>query len=276
MTNADGRPITKKKHKVLPLIYRIILIVIASLTVGMSFFSWNAKRVVGNQLPMPLGFGISVVLSGSMEPTLKVNDLVFVTESDDYQVDDIVVYQNGSELIIHRIIGIYEDQVITKGDANPVDDNPITMEMIKGKYSFRIPYLGLVFRFVKTLPGTLLILAAVVYLMYRSRKKERKSGEEELDKIAQEIRLLRLQQLAASEPEGTPEGDNSADSEKAPAEDNPSETKDNNIEVLSDESVVVDSRNQPIPSTESKTVKSDSDYLSSLSELSDIINRIES
>lgn len=189
----------KKKHKVRSLIYRAFLILIAGLTVGLGVYSWNANRVVGNQLPMPFGVGASVVLSGSMEPTLKVNDLVFITESDTYEVGDIVVYQSENQLIIHRIKSISDDKIITQGDANNIADSPIYPNQIKGKFVFRIPIIGFVFKMLKTVPGTLCVLVLVVFLMYRSRRKERKKGDEDLEKIVAEIRALQAQQNAVTD-----------------------------------------------------------------------------
>ena len=274
----------KKKHHIKSLVFRIFLIAIAGMTVGLSFFSWNATRVVGNQLPMPFGFGASVVLSGSMDPTLKVNDLVFITESDDYQPDDIVVYQNGSELIIHRIVSIDGDQVITKGDANPVADNPIGADMIKGKYSFRIPYIGFLFRFIKTLPGTLLILALVVWLMYRSRKKERQTGNEELEKIADEIRQLRMQQLEGSQGvEAQPdEAEQPAEEEPKTGEDNPPADSQEDASVESDQTAPEPesdpAENDPTADNEA-AASSESDApecdASEISDVMDLIDRIE-
>lgn len=214
MTKKDNVPKKKKHHKIRSLIYRTVLILIAGLTVGISFYSWNAKKNFNNQLPMPFGFGASVVLSPSMDPTLKVNDLVFVTAEDEYQVGDIVVYQDESTLVIHRIISIDGDMIRTKGDANNTPDlDPITVDDIKGKYTFRIPFVGFIFRWLKTLPGTLCVVALVVFLMYRSRRKERKNGEEELEKIVAEIRTLQAQQSAA--------GDEAADSADAASSDEP-------------------------------------------------------
>ena len=239
MTDTNSNPEVKKKSKIKSLIYRIFLIVIAGLTVGLSFFSWNATRVVGNQLPMPLGFGVSVVLTGSMEPTLKVNDLVFITEADEYQENDIVVYQRGNELIIHRIVRIGEGYVLTKGDANNAVDDPITLDMIKGKFSFRIPIIGFVFKMIKTLPGTLLILALVVFLMYRSRSKERRNSDEELEKIAEEIRQLRSQQQAEASSQADsadPSAEESAES-AAESDDGASDAPESSDEAVDDASV---------------------------------------
>lgn len=188
----------KKPSRAGSAVFRIIIIVIAGLVVGMSVFSWNAQRLVGNQLPMPFGIGASVILSPSMEPVLHTNDLVFVAEQDEYRQDDIVVYQDGTMLVIHRIVSISDDVVITKGDANNVADRPIELSQIKGKMVFRIPYVGLVVKFIKTVPGTLLILLLAVFLMYRSRQKERSKDNEEMDRIVAEIR--RLQQLQGVQP----------------------------------------------------------------------------
>ena len=83
---------------------RILLFVIISLIIGLSVYRWNAERLAGNAMPMPFGFGMSVVLSGSMEPELSVNDLIIIAESDSYETGDTVVYQSQGDLIIHKII----------------------------------------------------------------------------------------------------------------------------------------------------------------------------
>lgn len=194
----------KKNKRVGPIIFRIVLIIIAGLTVGIGVFSWNASGLVGNQLPMPFGFGVSVVMSPSMEPVLHTNDLVFVSEQDSYDVGDIVVYQEGNMLVIHRITNIDGDKVITKGDANNVADDPISMEDIKAKYSFRIPFIGVIFKYLKTVPGTLLVLVLAIFLLYRSRQKEREKDREELEDIVEEIKRLRsLQNGSGSDEEKT-------------------------------------------------------------------------
>ena len=72
------------------------------------------------------------VLSGSMEPTFSTGDLILVKESKDFRVDDIVVYQTGSVLVVHRIVELRDGTVITRGDANNVEDAPIRPEYIKG------------------------------------------------------------------------------------------------------------------------------------------------
>jgi signal peptidase len=207
-------PNSNKKKRVGSVIFRIILIVIAGLTVGIGVFSWNAAGLVGNQLPMPFGIGASVVLSPSMEPNLLVNDFVIVAEQESYQVDDIVVYQDGNILVIHRLIQNNGDKVVTKGDANNVADDPIDVSQIKGKMVFRIPFVGLIFKYLKTVPGTLLVLALSIFLLYRSRQKERAKDSEELDDIVKEIQMLRALQNKNNASQQEKPDENSGDDDK--------------------------------------------------------------
>lgn len=170
---------------------RIFLLILISLVIGTKLYGWNAETLAGNAMPMPFGWGISVVLSGSMEPALSVNDLVFVREQDSYKVGDIVVYQDGNSLVIHRILSIDGDEVITQGDANDVADEPISVSAIKGKERAHIPLVGALTRFLKTPVGFLLLIAAAVGLFELPYLRERKKTQETQEKIKEEIRKLK-------------------------------------------------------------------------------------
>ena len=152
------------------IVLRAVLILVISLTLGLTVYTWNAKRMMHNELPMPFGVGASVVLTGSMEPTLRVNDLVVVRRADEYNVGDIVVFQQGNQLIIHRIIEKNDEEakITTKGDANNIDDGQIPVSAVKGKYSFRVPFVGLIVKGLKTVPGIIIVLSLSAFLMIRS------------------------------------------------------------------------------------------------------------
>ena len=177
-------------------VFRGVLILIISMIIGFSVYSWNARRLAGNRMPTPFGIGMSVVLTGSMEPTLSVDDVVIIREADRYMVDDIVVYQTPYDLVIHRIISIEEDAengctVITKGDANNAADDPIDISQIKGKLAFSVPHIGIVIKFLQSLPGIILVLAVAGFLMHRSWVLEKAEKDKELDAIIDEIKKLR-------------------------------------------------------------------------------------
>lgn len=187
---------SKKKKSAKPsILLRRVLLAFIGLILGLNVYQWNANSIVGNAMPMPFGVGISVVLSGSMEPTLKVNDLVIIKEADVYAIGDIIVYQSVSDLIIHRIVDLADGHVWTQGDANNVMDAPIEMSMIKGKMVVRIPAVGAIARVLKTVPGTIMMLAAAIVLLELSWKKEKSKDMEDIEAIKREIRELRKEQI---------------------------------------------------------------------------------
>lgn len=172
-------------------IIRIIVLVILAALVGVSIYSINALRLNGNALPMPLGFGLTVVLSGSMEPELSVDDLLIVVPSESYEVGDVVVYQTKRTAVVHRIISIEGDEVITRGDANPSADDPISIKSIKGVVVCAIPFVGYLVNLIKTPIGTLILLGLAILLLEASFKKDKKQDESELDSLQKEIERLK-------------------------------------------------------------------------------------
>jgi signal peptidase len=170
---------------------RQLLLVLLAVVLGLKLYSWNAGSLAGNRMPMPFGCGASIVLSGSMEPALSVNDLVFIRQTQDIEPGDIIVYQSGGELVIHRVISRSGNQVITRGDANNVADDPVDVVSVKGKMIGRIPALGGLVRLIKTPAGTVTLLAAAILLMELSYRREREQHDDELEAIREEIRRLK-------------------------------------------------------------------------------------
>ena len=173
---------------------RIVVIVLVSLVVGVNLYSWNARSLMGNALPMPMGYGAAVVLTGSMEPTIMADDLIIVAEQEDYAVDEVVVYQSGSILVVHRIIDITDGMVTTQGDANSAADEPVEMTAIKGKVIAIIPVLGNLARLLKTPVATIVLLAGAVLMLEASFRKEKQKNADDLEQIKAEIRRLKEEQ----------------------------------------------------------------------------------
>ena len=179
-----------KKPKLKNLL-RLLLLIICGLILGVNVYLANAHSLAGNQLPMPFGYGMSVVLSGSMEDRLSVDDLVIIKATDSYNVNDIVLYQDGNSLVIHRIIEIDGDTVTTKGDANNVADEPINKSQIKGVLVYDIAGFGAVVNVLKQPVFVILILAAAFLLTEFSYRKEKDNDTEELDEIKKMIEELK-------------------------------------------------------------------------------------
>ena len=182
-----------KGGKAKKLVIRYCLIVLIALIVGFGIYQWNATTLTNDQLPMPLGFAVSVVKSGSMEPELSVHDVIVVCPQDSYEVGDVVVYQSKTSLVVHRIIQITDDNMfITQGDANNTpDEAPISIDNIKGEVTFSIPLLGLIVRFFQSAFGTLLLLALAVWLYIRSLLNEKAEKQKKMEEIRQEIEQLK-------------------------------------------------------------------------------------
>lgn len=167
---------------------------VLGVVLGVNAYLANARGLAGNQLPMPFGVGAAVVLSGSMEPTLRVNDVILVRETGSYEVGDIVVYQSGRTLIVHRIIEKDGERIITQGDANNTADAPIEISAIKGEVIAHIPAAGQSVNAVKTPAGILTVLAAAFALTELSFRREKDEDEKELEAIKEEIRRLKEEQ----------------------------------------------------------------------------------
>lgn len=88
-----------------------------------------------------LGIRIFKVGSGSMEPYIHVHDLIIIKRSQEYNVDDIVTYHKNDEYITHRIAAIQNDEIITKGDANTIHDDPIQKKDIEGKLIYKLGFM---------------------------------------------------------------------------------------------------------------------------------------
>ncbi|ABL78264.1 signal peptidase I [Thermofilum pendens] len=113
-------------------------IVLYALTiVGLLVFLLSLRFVLSTPVPL------AVVSSWSMEPVLHVGDVVVVAGGNSYTLGDIVIYERGGELIVHRIVLSVNGKYVTKGDANPQADNIVLgKDAIYGKVQIVIPYIG--------------------------------------------------------------------------------------------------------------------------------------
>jgi hypothetical protein len=102
-----------------------------------------------------------------------------------------VVYQSGSSLVIHRIVRVEDEYVVTKGDANNTEDDPVSLSAVKGRMAFAIPFLGLPVRLLQSTLGSVLVIVLIAALVSLSWRKERAEDDKKLDDIKEEIRRLK-------------------------------------------------------------------------------------
>lgn len=122
-------------------------------------------------LPEMIGFHMYHVISGSMEPTIKVGSLLYVREEnvEEIKEEDIIAFYSSVEegsIITHRVVknNIVSGAFRTKGDANDTEDpTPVPYENFIGKVVLTIPYIGQLLTVMTSFYGK--IAAACVVLM---------------------------------------------------------------------------------------------------------------
>ena len=139
------------------------------------------------------GLRLCSVESGSMVPTIPTGSLCVVTTRADYEdieVGDVVVYIRASDgkRIIHRVIEITEDGMVTKGDHNSIDDGlSVTKEQnnLFAKNLFHIPYLGRLSMAARTPVGICVIAVVAVLLVAweiaAGKKEDAKKAQSEAE-----------------------------------------------------------------------------------------------
>ncbi len=164
--------IVKKISKIL---FWIILVIIAIY----STFVIIQRLIYKDKTPSFFGYKNFIVLTGSMEPTLNKGDIVFVKETNDIKVNDIISFRINNSVVTHRVKEIYKedgkDFYITKGDANTgTDTELINIEIVEGKYSFKIPFLGRIILFFQKPIGIIVLFTVLVIFLLLSSIKPKK------------------------------------------------------------------------------------------------------
>ncbi len=111
-----------------------------------------------------------VVQTGSMTPAIPVGSVCFVNQHISYQniqEGDIIAFRMGdSATVTHRVVKIQADGMITKGDANRVQDAAlVTEDNYVGKTIFWIPEVGNFVRYLRTRQGTVFLISAAAVLI---------------------------------------------------------------------------------------------------------------
>ena len=141
-------------------------------------------------------FGITpyVVLSGSMEPTIKTGSLCFInkhTKFNNIKEKDIIGFTTGKNtLVTHRVVSKSLNGLTTKGDNNKdVDGGFVTINNYVGKNIFWIPKLGYAVTAIQTttgkvVGGTCIVLLFIAgFLLGEDGKKDKKEKKEKKKKV---------------------------------------------------------------------------------------------
>ena len=159
-----------------------VILVIFIISQLIMFVSWETA-LRGSHDPSVFGFTRTVVMSGSMEPTIPVGSMAITMKQDTYEVGDVIMYWNSDYnlYILHRIVEDTPNGFITQGDANAHPDSQfVKHDQIVGKCIFFSAALG---KFMALLgrPWVIPTLVVILVLIEFSVRRVfvRKSGDSE-------------------------------------------------------------------------------------------------
>lgn len=160
----DSQNQKKKSNRVLYLIGKIILILII-----ISLIVISVRALIFKKYDV-FGYRCYLIMSGSMEPTINVSDLVITKESNDLNKGDIIAFYNKGVITVHRIIEEYNEENVkkykTKGDNNNSEDSDlVSQSQIKGEVIGKIPKVGDIIIFLRKYAVIMLILALGIYVI---------------------------------------------------------------------------------------------------------------
>jgi signal peptidase len=125
-----------------------------------------------------IGWYVSAVVSGSMEPALETGSLVVTrpVDPEEIKVGDIITFNPvslGERMMTHRVIDIRKNSPVvfqTQGDnCGMPDPFSVPAENLVGKICFHIPYGGNFTEFLKTPAGfisSVIVPGILVFILY--------------------------------------------------------------------------------------------------------------
>jgi signal peptidase len=157
-------------------------------------------------IPVAFHWEPTIVMSGSMEPTVMTGDVIVAMPiskdklNESVKVGHVLLAKdalNPGALITHRVVKILPDNAgyITKGDANEsVDINTLLPENIKGVERIRVPYIGIPIQALKTgnpIPAVIFLVVTIFAQISASGEKARIRQAENKERFAADPTLTR-------------------------------------------------------------------------------------
>ena len=199
----------KVVKKIFRWIFDIILFIILAIALIMAY-NHIQINIKGNTYTTMLGYSAFEVATGSMSNTIEIGDVILVKliePNEPVSENEIVVFTQDTTLVTHRIIKINGDQIITKGDANNKEDDPITRKQIIGKVVKIIPNVKMWKEIILTpkvlIPSSISILLLWIFFSYDKEKDVKKTKKviEEQEYIDEEIESNeKPEKIGAKEP----------------------------------------------------------------------------
>ena len=155
-----------KKAKVFDFVTIILLLILVILLYCVIQIKVQKKPYINL-----FGYTVFQVITGSMEDTIKIDDVVIVKLTKDVEVNDIITYRDTDSFVTHRVIKKDGNTLVTKGDANNSEDDPITVDSVIGKVVFIITNVSIWINVFKTPKVVIAIIISVILISLLFKKK---------------------------------------------------------------------------------------------------------
>ncbi len=156
--------------KVLKTIINILFTIIIIVLVG-----YFILRLTGK-------INVYEVKTGSMEPTLKINDYILIYKSNNYKKGDIVTFEYDDSLVTHRIVKIDKNKMVTKGDANNTNDDETDINRVVGKVFLKGGILNIVINYKYAIIAFMLAIYLLTCYLDDGKKEQGDKNEKEKEK----------------------------------------------------------------------------------------------
>lgn len=113
-------------------VFKIILVILMIIFIVCFCSIVYQKKVMKVGMPNLFGYTGGAIVSGSMEPNIHVGDYVIVDVNGGYNKGDVVMFKRGNAYIAHRVMDVFDDYIITKGDNNETEDVEIPKDTVVG------------------------------------------------------------------------------------------------------------------------------------------------
>lgn len=163
------------------------------------------ENLYPDKVPDVMGYKPFIVLTGSMEPTIKAGDLVIVKEAslEELNKGDIIAFRHTEEdvVLIHRIAEkeTKEGKITlkTKGDNNQSEDRMmVNSENIEGIYLVRFEKLGAVAMFIRSPEGLAISILSIIttfflWQLIKSLRREKRINKrlKECEEALEEVKM---------------------------------------------------------------------------------------
>ena len=117
--------------KILNVLKKILVVLMIIFIIFFCYILYQ-KKVMKVGMPNLFGYTGGAIVSGSMEPNIHIGDYVIVDVNGKYNVGDVVMFKRGNVYIAHRVMNVYDDYIITKGDNNETEDVEIPKDSVVG------------------------------------------------------------------------------------------------------------------------------------------------